>query len=489
VPARSTHSISLRDPTVWIVIALVVGLVCKFFWPLLTFHLPLGYDTGMYRYLFLRHAEGFPPFWITDLEPWARAHPLGLFMFTSVFLRLGVPVDWLIGWVWNLFAVVLLCTYAWVSGKRYTPSIGVWTLAAALLSIATFDGFSAMYWKTFASLFWMILAFRSIEKRSLWAIPFGILTVITHNQTGLLFGLVLVSYAVLPFIPWVQPSHRMQFKGVDLRHITALILGGLLIFGIGLLAYLPVWKDAVTSLLPALLGQTEAASGSFPPALHYVEREAVILLFAAIGFVLSVRRERWSLWQLSVIWSFLFVTLHLLFYRRFFLQLEFFLLPFAGIGFHAVWCRWKDLGVRLAIVGVLVVQLVVMQRTIVTAKPTLDAETFDGIIQGEDFIPANALILALENDSPVVLRGWFPHQPVGGPGLFDSTWTQDQWGAFLVGSHEERVALLQQIKQQVYIFTSPFFRKYYAEYAVAFLKDPCFEQVADTMYYRVTCTP
>jgi hypothetical protein len=489
VPARTSPSTWLHNPVFWIVCVLVAVLVCKFFWFLFVFDLPLGYDAGMYRYLFLRHAEGFPPFWITNLEPWARAHPLGLFMFSSVLLRLGIPVDWLIGWMWNLFAVVLLCTLAWVSGKRYSTSVGVWTLVAAVLSVASFDGFAAMYWKTFASLFWMILAFRAIEKRSLWSIPFGILTVITHSQTGLLFGLVLSSYAVLPFIPWVQPSHPMKLNRKNVYPILAIFGGGLIILCVGLLAYLPIWKDAVTSLLPALLGQTEAASGSFPSALHYIQTEAVILLFGAVGFVLSIRRGRWSVWQLSVIWSFLFVALHLLFYRRFFLQLEFFLLPFAGIGFNAAWKQWKDVSIRSAIIVVLVVQGIVMQQTIKTVGPMTDEVTFQGILRGRDIVPSNAFILGLENDSPVVLRGWFPHQPVGGPGLFDSSWTQHEWGKFLLGTHGDRVELFRNISQPVYLFASPLFHDYYGEYAAQFLTDPCFEQVDDTMYYRVVCQP
>lgn len=489
VSARSQQQQWFRHPVFWIVCGLVVALICKFFWPVWMYDLPLGYDTGIYRYLFLRHAEGFPPFWITNLEPWARAHSLGLFFFSTIFLKLGVPVDWLIGWVWNLFCVILLCTLAWVSGKRYTPAVGVWTLVAAVLSVSTFDGFAAMYWKTFAALLWMIFAFRAIERRSLWAIPFGIMTVVTHSQTGLLFGLVLVTYAILPFIPWVKPSYPLSVKTIDIRWIIGIIGGGLLILGIGLLAYLPIWQDAITPFIPALLGRTEASAGSFPPALHYLQVEAVVLMFGAIGLVLSIRRGRWSLWQLSVLWSFLFVALHLLFYRRFFLQLEFFLLPFAGIGFNAAWQRWKDVSMRTALIVILVVQAVVMQQVIVTAKPTTDAETFHGMLQGVGVVPQNAFIISLENETPVLLRGWFPNQPVVGPGLFDLLWNHSDWEKFLLGTHDEKVAFLSLLKQPAYLFVSPYFRSYYAEYGVQFLKDPCFKQVGQTMYYQVVCQP
>jgi hypothetical protein len=477
----------VRDPVFWTVVALVAALCVKFFWPLVQFDQALGYDVGFYRYLFIRHAEGFPPFYTVELDPWARAHPLGLFLFSTIFIRLGVPADWFVGWIWNAFTVVLLCTLAAVTQKRYGRLTGMWTLVAALLSVSVFDGFGAMYWKTFASLFWMILSLRAIEKKSWLAIPFGILTVITHNQTGLLFGLVVVSYFLLPFLPFARPTFSLRLGKIRLRDVLLVLGAGLTVIILGLLAYLPIWKDAILPHLPALLGEAEAASGSFPSALFYVQTEAAVLFFGAAGLLYSIQRERWSVWQLPVLWSLLFVVLHLLFYRRFFLQLEFFLLPFAGLALGTAWDRWKDLRIRAAVVALLVVQLLVMQRTIVRHAPMLDDDTFQNILRGREIVPDDAFVMGLENVTPVILRGWFPYHRVGGPGLFDAPWSQEQWQTILLGDHDGRAALLRSVRGPLYLFASSFFHSYYGQYADAFLRDSCFEQVGDSMYYRFTC--
>ena len=88
---------------------LLLLLLLRYFQTYFQYDFPLGYDAGIYRYLFLKHGAAFPPFVLGDVAPWARGHPLGLFFFTTILMKLGVPADWLVGWIWNLVPVVLVC--------------------------------------------------------------------------------------------------------------------------------------------------------------------------------------------------------------------------------------------------------------------------------------------------------------------------------------------------------------------------------------------
>ncbi|MBI2523749.1 hypothetical protein HYW11_00830 [Candidatus Peregrinibacteria bacterium] len=151
-------------------VALGIGLLLlflKFFWPLFYFNLPLGYDAGIYRYLFLQYGEAFPPFTFPDLPPWAREHPPGLFLFSSLLLHLGVPVDWLVGWMWNLFPILLAVCFSVVAWRKWGRAVGIVTLLLFAFAPAYYDGFAAMYWKTFAALLWMVLSFSFLERSPL----------------------------------------------------------------------------------------------------------------------------------------------------------------------------------------------------------------------------------------------------------------------------------------------------------------------------------
>ena len=258
---------------------------------------------------------------------------------------------WLTGWIWNAFVVVTACTLAWVSGKRFGKPVGVLVLLMVLLSHAFYDGFSAMYWKTYAGLFFMVLSFHFLEKKSLWVIPLGLLTVITHHQTGLLFGLVLCSWWLASFLLYFSEHPEMRsllssqqalLKKVEgsrqlLSPYQTLIglVAGFAVFVLGLIWYIPIWEETVMRQIPALLDVGGSVKGgNFPEPLFYLRVTGLLLLLGGAGFFWSFRKEQWTVWQLAVIWSAVFVLFKLFFYRRFFLQMDFFLLPFAALAVY-----------------------------------------------------------------------------------------------------------------------------------------------------------
>lgn len=460
--------------------ALFLLLLLKFLWPLWSFDLPLGYDVGMYRYLFLRHAEALPPFSIAELPPWARGHPLGLFFFSTILIRLGLPVDLLLGWIWNLVPVVLSVTLALIWGKREGRTVGVLTLLASLLSVAYFDGFAAMYWKTYAALLWCVLTFLLLERRSLWSIPTAMLTIATHHQTGLLFLLAVLS--------WALASLRGIPLATILRRRDVWMTGGALL-SILLLSipwYLPIWSDAVSVHLPLLL-HGEGPGGSFPDPSFYLKTSGILLLLGVYGWATTARAKRWSPWHWAVLWAAIFVVLRLFFFRRFFLQLDFFLLPFAALGIQDLWRRFPAKEYRVALVIAFLLQTISMQRAIVRHAPLVDDQTFAQIQETARRIPSNVFILALENESVVVLRGWMPDHRVGGPGLFDVPWSYAQWETFLLGSHEERRSLLSLLPAPIVVFVSPHFLSYYGETGKEFLKDSCFPTTQTPWLRWVAC--
>lgn len=462
-------------------VVIVIALLAKFLWPLVHFGWPLGYDAGIYRYLFTQHATGFPPFWIGDIEAWAHSQPLGLYFFSTILIRLGVPVEWLIGWIWNLFPVALAVALAWVTAKRQGKEVGMLVLVAALLSVAYYDGFAAMYWKTFAALLFCVLAFHFLEKRSLWAVLFGSIAIMVHHQTGLLFGLAVGTW-------WLIGMLRSQ-NGKERRQWLMMLGVGVGILAIGLLTYLPVWKEAIADNLSLLLHPADASGGNFPPLQFYLTTEGILLLCGLYGFVHSFRRESGTLWQCAVVWAAVFISLHFLFYRRFFLQLDFFLLPFAALGIAMLWQRARHPMLKVLLALLLLGQTAFALSTLPLRGPYVDAETFAAALRLKSELPVNATIIVPENVSAVVVRGWAPDARVVAPGIFESVWNYDQWKSFILGTHKDRLFLLKSLQQPAVLFVAPAFRAFYGPAAESFLADSCFQKTDDPFLLRVTCIP
>jgi len=465
----------------WVAVLLLLASA-KFLYPVFAFDLPLGYDPGIYRYLFLKYAQVFPSFSIPDLKPWAQEYPYGLFLFAAPLLKLGVPVSWFLGWIWSAMAVALLALLAWVFARREGMITGILILLTGTLSIAFYDGFAAMYWKTFFSLFFLVLTFHFFERKSLWMmVPCGALTFLSHNQTGLILGLALAAWWVL--------NVRSNWRDPLFRKWT---IAFTVIAVLGLIWYAPIWYRAFWAPLKSvfLLRGEDAPSGEFREAIFYIRYAGILLAFGIAGFIANFRRERFTVWQLAVLVCAVFIVFKLVFYKRFFLQLDFFLLPFAAMGLKAAWERFSSPTGRAILVGLLVMQGWLSIQQMLYWEPRYDARILASIEGIPQIVEKDATVIALENETAVWLLGWLPDLQTGGPGLFDEpAWTYQQWEELLYGTHVQRLALLDGMTRPLYFVASPLFFSYYGDAVKGFLADSCLKKVEGTMLLKVVCEP
>jgi len=469
----------LRRPSIAWAAVLLVFLCAKFLLPALRFDVPLGYDAGMYRYLFLRYAEAFP-FDLPDLLPWAKEHPIGLFLFSSLLVKVGVSPDILIGWLWNTMPVVFAACLASIVFRRHGALAAIGVLLFTLLSQPLYDGFVAMYWKTLIALLFAVFAYDAFDRRSALFYPLAFLSVITHHQTGLIVALATGSWWFVTLLAGPRDAFW--------RRMTVFCT----VFGVAaFIVYLPQWERAVWSPLKSifLLRGDDAPGGSFPDTLFYVRTMAVSILFGAYGFVRSMK-ERWTLWHYSVFWCAIFIVFRLVFYRRFFLQLDVFLLPFAGIAFSELWQRWHAPALRTLLVLVLSSQAVISLQSTLLREPAFTRRQVEEIVSLDSVLPDGAAIIALENVSGPWLLGWLPDHAVGAPGLFDLPgWTYEQWELFLYGTNADRESLLSALHGNVYFYLSQSFLSYYGDKAEIVLRDPCLKRISDQPLLHSVCTP
>ncbi len=459
---------------------LLLALLVKFLLPLMRFDVPLGYDVGMYRYLFLHYAQSLSYLNLPDLPQWAQEYPPALYVLFGILINIGLPVDAAIGWIWNLMPVFTLCVLAWVTAKRHGTSVGVLVLLVGFLSAPFYDGFYAMYWKTVVSLLLTVLTYYFAERLSPLFLLTALLTVLVHQQTGLVLILALGLWWLI-----ILPRSRSNMR------YRVLTVGLLVAAGISFLWYLPQWNRAILSPLKSifLLYGDDAPPGTFPERMYYVRTMGILLLFGIAGFVRSFRSERGSLWQLSVLVCAVFVVFRFVFYQRFFLQLDFFLMPFAAAAIAEFWKKFSAPWARGLLVVLLLAQAVVSLQVSLTRVPLFSRQELLKIVSLRETLPPNAAVIALEDVSGPWLLGWLPDLRVGAPGLLDfPVWTYEDWQAFIDGSNADRKALLAGLQGPVYFFFTKTFTDYYGERADHLFNDPCLKKLDGQPLLESVCS-
>lgn len=452
---------------------LLLLLVVKFLWRPVVLGQMLGFDAGINRFLFLRYAESFPV--IPALEPWAREHAPGLFLLAAPFIKIGVPVDWFLTVIWGLLPVALLLSLGYVTGRRWGKEVGVWTLLMGLLSLPFEDAFAAMYWKTLLALLFTVWAYHFLEHRRAVGWLFLFLTFLTHQQTALLAGLALA----IPLL--LRLARERNRRAV----VTALLF--LLACSAALAAYSPAWSEAIRAPFLSVLTLRGAAApgGAFLPMSHYLALSWPLYVLGLLGLRSDLRAGRLSAWHLSIVVAALFVMLRLVFHRRFFLQLDFFLLPFAAIGCRELWRSSRRPLAHVTLAFLLLLQAWSMIRSSIAPRITVDRALAASIVSLTPHIPRGATLVSLENITATTLRGWLPEDTIRAPGLFGDPWTPAAWEIFIRGTAEERQRMTRTLPPRSFLFVAPAFRAYYGQAADAFLADACFIRTDHPMLLQI----
>lgn len=514
---------------------IVLLLVVKYFWSMYLFpEVPFGYDAGIYRYLFLRHSNGIPPFDTASVAPWAKAHAPGLFFFSSIFMHFGVSADMLIGGLWNLFPVVLACVLAVILRKRHGDYVGFFVLVAALLSTVQYEGFLMMYYKTLVALLWCALAFSAFEKGSLLWVPIGMLTIATHQQIGLVFivaiGSSMVSSVVLHnhTVPlrrcgeflltiilgllWYLPTYQHSLQDIAPKLLESgtllALLAALIIVGgfSALIVWLPqknrrlLWVLAAASCVillsllpivldsPSILGRLltprpDAVSGAFMTLSEYLLLSLPLLLAGIAGLVLSLDSERGTPWQWAVLWCAVATLGMFFFYRRFILPFDFFLLPFVGIAFAALW-KNKTAG-RTVLGLIVVIQAGLLVHHLSDIDPIVKPSWLTEFAALHESVPDGSTIVVMDNMAPWVV-GYLPNSSVSGPGIFDSL-PLSEWEKFLLGSEVDRTVFFSYYKKGTFFYVTEVFTSFYPPEVLSVLRHPCLKEAGKPGLFVSSC--
>lgn len=414
--------------------------------PYLSSQVPLGYDAGLYLYLFKQyHAVPY--------QDWLKMPEWVVAMFPPVVPLIGkilttwIPPEQLV----IPFVLVLSALLFWavVAGARRWWGVGAAKWSAILLAISAiqFRAYWYYYAKQIGASAILLLILPLLSRANWWALPLSILLVLTHRPTAILLAGALV-------YGWIRDKKRRNYYGV-IGVVTAVVAGGYYL-ATREITILPLWGMVEQSVVPLSWGGTLGAeSGTFYNRLPALILALPYLPWAVWGIIKRVRKQQLTPLMGVTISTLVIVGLGLFLWRRFLIYLDLWVILWAASGIQIARERWGKLKWWKWVMGSYLLFLVLFGGAFVwmTGKPPIAKDELAEIAKLRETEPS-AYVLVTDQTYMPWIYGYSERKPIApGYGQYDVYWTPAEWHTFWESDNRETErAQLVKLPKPLYIY-------------------------------------
>ncbi|MEI6849876.1 MAG: glycosyltransferase family 39 protein [archaeon] len=425
--------------------------------------IPLGYDTGIYKYVFENGLANNDKWIITGVttEP--------LFLYTMHFLNNFIPTQFMLTWLLVILCMVLGISVYFVVSEYADKTTGLIALFIYAVSTVQFYTFAYMYYKNIIAMAMMLFAFYFLKRyeksnRRMDLVAFIILGGLmgaVHRLTFYIFGLSYFIYA------FTGPISKVKYDFVRLK---VNVWAGVLILGITSMFYLGRYSESITMMFgPVLQGfvDTGKVSGTF---IKFSLFQLVILTqlpLALLGLFSFIRKKEFNVLVIWFVLNVIIVYFQFFFYNRFTILLDLIITIMAAFGFSLIIRNKNILGLIFMIVLLLSAGFLV-HKQVIKIGPQISAGALATIEQFNKIEP-NALVMSISSQySPWVL-GYSSRRTIA-PGLFDyDNSTRQQWFNFWQANNLSVMKdFMANYQKPVYIFVGAEQRDIFKDYKECF---------------------
>lgn len=408
--------------------------------------LPLGYDAGLYLYLFKKFSL-FSVFSFTSLPSWLIESFQPGIAFISRFLDNFIsPEKQLIPLIVFFNALLLFSIYLF-SKKLWNNKTALWTALIFTCSAIQYRFYWYFYLKNIASLSFLFFAFTLFLSQSYWALIFTILVAYFHQQTAVFMLLIILFLAIF------QKKQRIYYSTIFVGTIIAAFPYYFSTFNNSLL---PLIQPILNGFKPQALGGTLGIpSGTFYNFYTSLLLSLPYLIPGIYGFFVLIRQPKYYLITIPFLITSAIVIFNLFFARRFIPFWDIFLIILAGYGITKFFDDRKSLFSKkifsfLYIAGILIFISIFIYKT---GKPLIDPEEITEISQLNE-TENNASILVTDEKYTSWVYGWSNRTTIApGFGENDIYWTENDWQQFWLSDDRQiEKNLLLKLPKPLYIY-------------------------------------
>lgn len=440
--------------------ALILVLVTRII-PYFSEAVPLGYDPGLYKYLF---ENPFAAEWLKGMYPLLYS----IIMFVLNFLLGEIVTIYILPVILSLLICYVLY---YVVKKLFSKEAGLIAAVLFAVSITQFQAYWFAYYKNMIGIMLLLISLLLISDKkrfNLSLILIGGIIAGIHRPAFFLFGLTyLISFLI-------------DLKGIKSKQFWSCILNGSSIILLAIIFNFDRIKEYLFSGLIAVgdsVANLSGGSGTFFGIESYVLFTLPFIPFAITGFLKYFKKHR-ELTIASLI-VLIMVIFQLFFHNRFIIYLDIFVIMFASLGFIELMKSKKIFGYILLSVFVLISILLILSHAS-NSNALISQQEFNEIKSFNEILPENATILVTDKYYSPWLKGYV-YRTVYAPGLFeDINMNRDDWLNFWTGVKREEY--LNDFNKPLYIHVGERQKQYSFE-------EDCFKQIfgGKCKLYEFTC--
>ena len=414
---------------------LIAGLVVIFgsrIIPNLINRVPLGYDPGIYRYIF----EHYPKENVAHFPP---ILPILMKPFTWVF-----GLDFVTMWVYPALFVLVGYGMYLVGWKYFSRDAGILSVLLYAVSLTQFEMFAMHYYKNVLAIAFMLFAIYFHDERDYTRLGlfvlFGVLLGGTHRPTFFMFGLAFLIYTLVSALG----------KSIDWRRLLTNAIAGALTLGLTLTMYIGHIQRTIRPGLESIAKMDVMPGEFFIDFGEYQFFSLIYLPFALMGFIWLARERKFTYLVYWVAINFIIVFFSLMFENRYLIQLDVALIFMAAYGFSVLVGNTPRLG-RATLGVLLLAGLIGLGEASLTADPLIGGGELETIRSMQE-LPDDAFVMATYSTYSPWLRGYSGHEVIA-PGLFEhNKWGRKEWALFWSGQrHEELMQDYGNMTVYVYV--------------------------------------
>lgn len=397
-----------------LIIILVLSIIFWLyrFYPYIYSDVPLWYDPGLYRRMFMDYFNSLPYVDFNSFTNRTRqAYPPFLGLLWNIFLLIWYNVDFLVTFMLAFFSVIT-SVYIYLYLKKYSIIVAIYWIIIFLISIIQYESFFLNYYKQIIWIIFLLVSLYLLEnKKYILSIPI-IISMFTINRPAWVFFLIMI----------------IIYKLIHFKSSNKIIYTVLFSWFISLLMYLPLFYELIFWLIKPLTTTFlwSWTSWTFFSTEDYLYYNFPVILISFYWLYLKVSKKDYDFTTIWYITWLLWVLFRLFFYNRFLIFFDIFIILIAAYWLWELYNK-KRIYFIIFILFFCVQSYNYINYLNVYWKPFIPKSEFDTIHNLDNVLSKDSMLMTTNKHySPWLF--WYTNLQIIGPALIEyNLWDKSDW--------------------------------------------------------------